>query len=216
MNTSKILNILFGIALILMTIKIVNMSNEKQTTVPTAKDTVATKPDSADLGQWKAISPMDIKNSVELFSKDWMALAVGHRGNMNAMTIAWGALGELWGRHVVTVYVSRDRYTYSFMERNQYFTVTAFPEEMRSALQYIGTHSGRDDHDKIAEAGLTPEFTRLGNPIFEEGNLAIECRIIYKEPFKMELIDSIPRHFYDKGTGIHTMYIGEIVNVWKK
>jgi len=164
---------------------------------------------------WQKVAPSEVKNAVELFNKDWMALAVGREGDMNAMTISWGEMGELWGKPVVTVFVSSSRYTHSFMERNRFFTVTAFPEAKRTALRYIGTHSGRDG-DKLKEAGLTPEFTESGNPIFKEANLAIECRIIYKAPFVKEDIAPDVAKIYDNGMGIHTMYIGEIVNVWKK
>lgn len=45
-----------------------------------------------------------------------MALAVRKNGDMNAMTISWSALGELWEKTVVTVYVSSSLYTHSFME----------------------------------------------------------------------------------------------------
>lgn len=173
------------------------------------------QPVSTESQEWKAISPTEIKNAIELFDKDWMALAVGKEGDMNAMTISWGGMGELWGRPVVTVYVSSSRYTHSFMERNGYFTVTAFPEKHRSALRYIGTHSGRDG-DKLKTAGLTPEYTELGNPLFKEANLAIECKIIYSAPFDPERIDKEVGRIYDNGMGIHTMYIGEIVNVWEK
>ena len=165
--------------------------------------------------RWEAIKPTEINNAIHLFDEQWMALAVGKRGDMNAMTISWGSLGELWGRPVVTVYVSSSRHTHGFMERNRYFTVSAFPAEYRPALIYIGTHSGREG-DKLQAAGLTPRFTDLGNPIFEEANLAIECRIIYSAPFDLGRMDKEVAGIYDNGMGIHTMYIGEIVNVWKK
>ena len=127
-----------------------------------------------------------------------------------------GALGELWGKPIVTVYVSTDRYTYKFLEDNEYFTVTAFPEQFRDKLQYIGSVSGRDE-DKVKGSGLTPEFTKLGNPIYKEANLAIECKKIYAEQLKKELMTLEQRHWYDeKKLGVHMMYIGEIVNVWKK
>lgn len=164
---------------------------------------------------WHEIAPTDVKNAIQLFDKDWMALAAGEKGDMNAMTISWGSMGELWGRPVITVYVSTDRYTHSFMERNQYFTVTGFPADKKSALQVIGTRSGRDG-DKFKVAGLTPEYTSLGNPIFKEANLAIECRVIYSAPFDLDRIDPDARRIYDNGMGVHTMYIGEIINVWEK
>lgn len=164
---------------------------------------------------WQKISPLEIKNAIELFDKDWMALAVGKEGDMNAMTISWGEIGEVWEKPVLTVFVSSSRYTHEFMERSDYFTVTAFPESRRSSIQYIGTRSGRDG-DKLKAAGLTPEFTELGNPIFKEANLAIECRIIYKAPLEKEDIAEDVAGIYDNGMGVHSMYIGEIINVWKK
>lgn len=167
--------------------------------------------------EWKSVDCHEIKNNpVQLFANDWMLLSAGNKEDMNAMTIAWGTMGELWSRPVVIVYVSTSRYTYEYMEKNQYFTVTAFPESKRAALQYMGSHSGRDE-DKITNAGLTPEFTDLGNPIFKESNLAIECKIIYSEQFDKAKLPVDLREWYDNsGTGVHVMYIGEIINAWEK
>ena len=166
---------------------------------------------------WQEIKPQDIDvNAVKMFADDWMLLTAGKDTSMNMMTIAWGALGELWGKPVVTVYVSTDRYTYKFLEDNEYFTVTAFPKQFHDKLQYLGSVSGRDE-DKVKGSGLTPEFTKLGNPIYKEANLAIECKKIYAEQFKKELMPLEQRQWYDeKKQGVHVMYIGEIVNVWKK
>lgn len=166
--------------------------------------------------EWKNIEPTEIRNTVGMLRDDWMALAVGKEGDMNAMTIGWGDLGVLWNKPIFTVYVSTDRYTHEFMQRNEYFTVTAFPDEMREALAYIGSHSGREG-DKLTPAGLHPEFTELGNPIFKEADLAIECKIIYAHQFESDKLCDDVKHFYeDRGMGIHYAYIGEIVNVWKK
>ncbi len=168
-------------------------------------------------GEWKQISPQDIAdNAVTLFKDDWMALAAGRQGeDMNAMTIGWGGIGVLWGKPVVTVYVSPDRYTYEFMERYDHFTVTAFAEDHKPKLLYIGSHSGRDG-DKIKDAGLTVEYTSLGNPTFTEGRLMIECRMIYGQQFDPAHFDDATKAIYGKGMGIHHFYIGEIVNVWVK
>ena len=166
---------------------------------------------------WHKIAPKDIEgNTFRLFEEEWFALASGHEGDMNMMTIAWGTFGVLWNKPTVTVYVSTSRYTNSFMERNDYFTITHFPPAMRSALQYIGSVSGRDG-DKVEGSGLTPEFTELGNPIFSEADLAIECRKIYAHQFDPNLIPLEQREWYDqRGLGMHVAYVGEIVNVWRK
>lgn len=212
MNYSRLLNLVLGVALVVVLATTARCSHRTSQSSQPMTENTDTAQTSQTKGQWHSIDPTEIKNPVKLFADDWMALAVGKPGDMNAMTIAWGALGELWKRHVVTVYVSSDRYTHSFMERFDRFTLTALPESMRPALEYIGTHSGRDG-DKLRAAGLTPEFTELGNPTFREGNLVIECRKIYSAPFQMSAIAPDVRHFYDKGTGIHTMYVGEILNV---
>ena len=170
----------------------------------------------AEAGAWKEIDPKEWSdNPIVKVGSEWMALAAGREGDMNAMTIGWGTWGVLWGRPVVTVYVSSSRYTYDFMERNDYFTVTGFPAERKPALSYIGSHSGRDS-DKLQEAGLTPEFTELGNPIFREANLAVECKLLYKQPFDVEQVPDRIQQMYANGTGVHTMYVGEILHVWVK
>ena len=114
---------------------------------------------------WQEIAPEEIDmNPVQMIDGDWLEVSAGKEGNMNLMTISWGTIGELWGKPVFTVFVSTSRYTHKFMEENDYFTVTHFPAEMRQQLSYLGRVSGRDE-DKVAGAGLTVEFTELGNPI---------------------------------------------------
>ena len=166
---------------------------------------------------WQEIAPTDIDmNPVRMIDKDWLAVSAGKEGNMNLMTISWGTIGELWGKPVFTVFVSTSRYTFQFMEENDYFTVTHFPESMRDKLSYLGRVSGRDE-DKVAGAGLTVEFTDLGNPIYAESDLAIECKKLYGQQFDASLMPAEQRDWYERsGLGIHHMYIGEIVHVWKK
>ena len=202
----KIKTLTFGIFIALLLTACGNKANESETEAKTTNS-----------DQWQEIKPQNIDvNAVKLFANDWMLLSAGKDTSMNMMTIAWGGLGERWGKPVVTIYVSTDRYTYKFLEDNEYFTVTAFPEQFRDKLQYIGSVSGRDE-DKVKGSGLTPEFTKLGNPIYKEANLAIECKKIYAEQLKKELMPLEQRQWYDeKKLGVHVMYIGEIVNVWKK
>ena len=166
---------------------------------------------------WQEIAPTEIElNPVRMIDKDWLEVSAGKEGNMNLMTISWGTIGELWGKPVFTVFVSTSRYTHRFMEENDYFTVTHFPESMRDKLAYLGRVSGRDE-DKVAGAGLTVEFTELGNPIYAEADLAIECKKLYGQQFDASLMPAEQRAWYENsGLGIHYMYIGEIIHVWKK
>ena len=167
--------------------------------------------------EWQEIAPTEIElNPVRMIDKDWLEVSAGKEGNMNLMTVSWGSIGELWGKPIFTVYVSTSRYTHKFLEENDFFTVTHFPESMRNKLSYLGSVSGRDE-DKVAGAGLTVEFTELGNPIYAEADLAIECKKLYGQQFDANLLPEEQREWYERtGTGIHYMYIGEILHVWKK
>ena len=168
---------------------------------------------------WIPVDPMELSmKPVANFAKDWMALAMGNSRHFNSMTISWGTIGELWNKPVVIVFVSSDRASKQLMDENAYFTVTGFPgtKACKDALVYIGSTSLRDDPDKTANAGLTVEFTELGNPIFAEGCLAIECRKLYAAPFETSRMPQDIRERLYAEMGVHTMYIGEITGAWEK
>ncbi|MDR2836767.1 MAG: flavin reductase [Bacteroidales bacterium] len=156
-------------------------------------------------------------NMIKLISQDWMLITAGNKDKFNTMTASWGTLGELWGKNVSIIFVRDTRYTYEFLNNNDSYTLAFFTDDYRTALQICGTKSGRDC-DKVAEAGLTPRFLESGNVAFEEARLIIECKKLYSDPFKKENFIS-PDFFeqiYSKDTSVHTMYVGEILNVWIK
>ena len=64
-------------------------------------------------------------------------------------------------------------------------------------------------------SGLTVEFTELGNPIFEEGRLVLECKKLYGAPFDPNGFGDVAKKEYSNRP-LHSVYIGEIVNAWIK
>lgn len=144
-------------------------------------------------------------------------LAAGNKEKSNAMTIGWGGIGTLWGRTALTVYVAEKRYTKEFMDKESYFTVMAFDVEQSKVLRYMGTKSGRDG-DKAAALGLHTAYTANGTPYYTEASMVIECRIMYAAPFDPQYFKSdVPKRMYANfPAGIHSMYIGEVINAWKK
>ena len=163
----------------------------------------------------RKVRPQELKNAVSLISDDWMLLAAGKEGDFNEMTISWGEMGELWGRPVMTVFVDTTRFTHKYMEREDYFTLCGFPPEHKDDLQYLGRHSGRDGN-KLAATNLHAEFSELGNPYFAEASVVIECRKIYSNDFDSDKMTGGLEDFYVKRGSVHTVYVGEITNVWVK
>ncbi|MCR5132293.1 MAG: flavin reductase [Prevotella sp.] len=144
-------------------------------------------------------------------------LAAGDRVKSNAMTIGWGGIGTLWGRTALTVYVAEKRYTKEFMDKAEYFTVMTFDVENSKVLTYMGRQSGRDG-DKAQALGLHTAYTENGTPYYTEASMVIECKIMYVAPFDPQNFKSdVPKRMYEHfPAGVHTMYIGEVVNAWRK
>ncbi len=165
------------------------------------------------------LKPMDIKefrqNGFTFFQENPPILLAGDRESYNAMTIGWGAIGTLWGRPTMSVYVAQGRYTHDFMERKQYFTVMTFKD--REIAKFMGSHSGRDT-DKAKELGLHVAYTDHGTPYFTEADMVIECEIMYGEEFsKSAFRNDVPKKMYANfPAGLHSVYMGEVVSAMKK
>ena len=151
-----------------------------------------------------------------LIGEQWMLITAGTADHCNTMTASWGGLGVLWGSDVATCYIRPQRYTYEFVEKSDYFTLAFFGPEHRSALALCGSKSGREV-DKVKECGFTVCTGEGGAPYFAEAELVLVCRKLYWQ-------DIDPAHFLDPETDgkwypekdYHRMYIGEIVEAYRK
>lgn len=155
---------------------------------------------------------MDLNiNAFSQFDQKWALLTAGSKDDFNTMTISWGGMGTLWSRPVVTVYVKPIRYTYEYMEKNDYFTVSFYPEQYKKALGILGTKSGRDC-DKVALSELTP--AEVDNSMsFREAECTIVCKKIYSQDLDASQVPADAQEHYYKNEPIHRMYIGEVVEI---
>lgn len=157
-------------------------------------------------------------NPFTWFKGHGLLLASGDKENHNAMTIGWGALGNIWQHNIstITVYVAPARYTFEFMEKYPYFTVMVFDEDRKDVLEYMGTHSGRDVN-KEKELGLHVAYTEHGAPYYLEAREVYECEIMYRDQFNKEGFGEIPQKRYENfPAGIHHEYIGKIVSARRR
>ena len=143
---------------------------------------------------------------------EWALVTAGSRKAANAMTISWGGMGVLWGKNVVFVFIRDSRYTKELIDASDFFSLSFLGEEYREALNYCGSHSGRDG-DKMAAAGLNFNF-KHSIPFVDEGNLIMLCQKlsstrITKDSF---LSPKIAEKWYPDGD-MHTMYVAEIIDV---
>ena len=154
-------------------------------------------------------------NPFRLIGDDWALVTSGTEERFNTMTVSWGGVGIMWGKPVAFTFIRPQRYTFEFMENNEYFTMSFFDESQRDALKFCGSKSGRDC-DKVKETGLTPAFTDEGVPYFEEARLVLVCKKMYSQFLNEDSItdsESVAKWYNDD---YHKMYISEIVKVLQK
>lgn len=160
----------------------------------------------------KEINIRDLKDSfVKMISNDWALLTAGNTDSFNTMTVSWGGIGELWNKDVCFIFVRPQRYTYEFIEKNDYFTLSFFGGEYKKELGICGSKSGRDI-DKMAETGFAP--LDLGESV---GIKQAKVNIVLK---KLAYQDMKPEGFIDQSimnnygnNDFHRVYVGEIVRV---
>ena len=150
-------------------------------------------------------------NFVKMLSEDWALLTAGKVDSFNTMTVSWGGIGELWNKDVAFLFVRPQRYTYKFIENNDYFTLSFFGGEYKKELGICGRKSGRDI-DKMKETGFTP--ISIGESTgFKEAKITVYMKKLAYQDMKPEgfIEDSIMNNYKDND--FHRVYIGEIVKV---
>ncbi|MBQ4128776.1 MAG: flavin reductase [Ruminococcus sp.] len=163
----------------------------------------------------KQIEPTALEKSpFEMIGKDWMLISSGDKEKYNTMTASWGGVGVLWNKNVVFAFVRPQRFTYEFLNDNDYFSLSFFSQEYKNALAYCGKYSGRDV-DKAKECNLTANFSENA-PYFDEAETVIICKKLYIQDMKEEC-------FLDKdllsnyaGDDYHRVFVAQIVKVLKK
>ena len=169
---------------------------------------------------FSVVKPETIQeNFIKSIGHEWMLVTAGTPESWNTMTAAWGGVGFLWQKPVSFSFVRCSRYTYEFMESVPYHTLTFFSKMSKAALQYCGTHSGRNV-DKAQETGLTTMELDFQTVSFTQARLVLVCRKIYRDDIKDEffLDENIFKHYPKEADGsrdLHRMYIGEIVKAYQ-
>jgi len=131
----------------------------------------------------------------------------------NAMAIGWGTVGVIWGKKMFIVLVRPSRYTFSRLAQSDSFTVNVPSPALYDAVDFCGTHSGRD-YDKFAECGMTAEPGQtIATPGIAEAPVIYECRIRHMNDVINGSLDAqIVSDAYGSGD-FHRIYYGEILAV---
>lgn len=126
---------------------------------------------------------VDLRRFTRLLHPKLVSLIVALRedGRPNAMPAAW-VMPASAEPPLLVVAVSPRRYTYDLLQRSPEFTVNPVPFDMREAVEYLGSVSGREE-DKLARSGLRLLPPLAGEAPCVEGALAcVECTVWAQYP----------------------------------
>ena len=163
---------------------------------------------------FRKVNPDQIPgNAVKLIS-DAFIITAGNDELFNPMAGGWGGLGNLFNRPVAYCFIDPSRYTYGIMQKNDTYTLSFYTPAYQDAIQYVGTHSGRDGN-KVAGSKLTPITTPSGSKAFAEAWLIIECKKIATQLLTPSSVTdaAVKAQYPNKQT---EMFVGEIIGVWMK
>ena len=150
-------------------------------------------------------------NKIEEMIREGCLVTAGNLDNYNTMTIGWGMMGTIWHKSTFIVYIRPSRYTYKFMEDNDYFTVSFYKDKYKKEVTYLGTHSGKDTN-KVEDVNFHP--VKVDDSVsFKEAYLTIVCKKYYSYDLDYDkLPDDVKKRYYD-GDTLHRVYYGEIVDI---
>lgn len=124
----------------------------------------------------------DYANDIVKANPGGILLTTKADGKVDTMTIGWGTIGTCWDMPVFCAYIREHRYTAKMLRANPEFTVNVPVGDFnRKIVGICGSRHG-DEHDKIAEAGLTlvePEVVNV--PGIAQLPLTLECKVIYSQ-----------------------------------
>ena len=141
-------------------------------------------------------------------------LTTGTIHDFRCLTIGWGMMGNVWGHpgSALTVYVSPSRYTFEYLQKNEYFSVCFMPTEYHEDVMLLGGLSGRDG-DKVSRTRLISKALTQGVG-FEQAELTFVCRKLGAQQFDLNCVPDRMREGLYRQVEPHYMYIGEIVDAF--
>ena len=159
------------------------------------------------------IPPVEMDDNVfKLIGSDWMLISASDGTTVNTMTASWGTAGILWNKPVCICFIRPQRYTYEIAERTDRLSFSILDDSYRRALQYCGSHSGRDG-DKFSASGLTPAYAEDGTPYVAESHMVLLCRKLYADDLREGcfLDPSLLANY--KAKDYHRFYVCEIEKI---
>ena len=172
------------------------------------------------LSNYKEYDPFECKMpEFKKIKDDCFLITAGDEKKCNSMTINWASFGIFLQKPTLTVYVGAERYTKEFIDKSEYFTVSALDfNKYKDAIMFIGSYSGKFG-DKYKKTGLTP--IKIGETMtVKESHTIYLCRRLAQStiiPNTIRECEELHLMYDVKNPNDYSVvYIAEIIKVYKK
>jgi flavin reductase (DIM6/NTAB) family NADH-FMN oxidoreductase RutF len=156
-----------------------------------------------------------IEDSIERLAQGAFLVVKNKEGKTNIMTIGWGLFGILFRKPVLMIAVRPSRYTFSFIETADDFTVAIPFSNMSKEIALCGSKSGRIcDKWKLCGLAAAPA-QKTRSPILKIPGRFYECILLQAAKMDEKRLDArLDKEIYtDKS--YHTFYFGEIAAAYE-
>ena len=169
------------------------------------------------MNRFKQCNVRDLKDGFStLIGEKYALITTADSDKINMMTASWGSMGIMWNKNIVNMVVRPSRYTYKFLNNNEYFTLNFLSDGNDDIYKLCGSKSGRDCN-KVAETGMVPEMIDHGTVAFDKSEYIFVCKKLYAQTMdKKFFLDSEFAEKMYPDDDLHTMFIAEIEKIYVK
>ncbi len=146
--------------------------------------------------------------------QDWLLITSGKIEDYNMMTASWATFGILWNKPIAQIFIRPSRYTFEYILKNDYFSISFFDSSYKDILNLLGSKSGRV-FDKMKIQGLTALNYENKAVFFKQAKQVLICKKIYSLKILSENIDEDIKNKFYKNADFHYIFYGEIVEFLK-
>ncbi|MCL2598967.1 MAG: flavin reductase [Firmicutes bacterium] len=133
----------------------------------------------------------------------------------NPMGVHWGSIGYMWNRWVFCLPVRYNKLSHDIIEQTKEFTISVPYKDLRYYMVKLDNISGRE-HDKFTELHLhAKKAKKVGTYIVDDCDLHLECKVIYTSNMGPGDLDPMLKNDMYSTKNFHTMYFGEIVDIYE-
>lgn len=133
----------------------------------------------------------------------------------NVMSTHWGCYGTMWNKRIFALPVRASKMSHDIIDANKSFAVCVPDKDMRDDIAMCDHLSGFITN-KFEQLHLHPKKARsIPSYVLAECGLILECKVLFAADMDRDQVDPALLEDMYSCKDFHTVYFGEIVEVYE-